>query len=79
MYPPKAHRDGIQGTVEIEFIVDETGRVSRARIVKSIAGLDEAALKCVFQWRFSPARKNGMPVASMASAPVTFRITDRKP
>ena len=33
-----------------------------------------AALDTVEQWVFSPAIKNGRPVATVASAPVTFRI-----
>lgn len=78
VYPRRPFQDGVQGTVEIEFVVDETGKVSRTRVVKSITGLDEAALTCVLQWRFTPARKSGRPVAAVASAPVTFRITDRK-
>ena len=53
--------------------------VSRLRVVKSIPGLDEATLKCVAQWRFIPAKKAGLPVESIASAPVTFRITKKKP
>ena len=36
--------------------------------------LDAAALQTVQQWVFSPAIKNGRPVATVASAPVTFRI-----
>ena len=36
--------------------------------------LDAAALQTVYQWVFSPAVKGGRPVATVASAPVTFRI-----
>jgi len=32
----------------------------------------------VKEWRFRPARKAGRPVSTIASAPVTFRITDKK-
>jgi protein TonB len=78
VYPRKAFEDGVEGTVEIEFVIDETGKVGRTRVVKSIAGLDEAALTCVRQWRFIPARKAGKPVASVALAPVGFRITEGK-
>ncbi len=78
IYPKKPFADGVQGTVEIEFVIDETGVVVDLHVVKSIPALDEAALECVKQWRFVPARKAGRPVASIASAPVTFRITKRK-
>ena len=78
VYPKKPFWDGVQGTVLIEFVVDETGSVRNATVKKSIPGLDDAALDCVKQWRFSPARKAGTPVAAVAQAPVTFRITERK-
>jgi outer membrane biosynthesis protein TonB len=48
--------------------------VAKARVVRSIPALDEAARQTVLQWVFSPAIKNGRPVATVASAPVTFRI-----
>jgi TonB family protein len=64
----------IEGTVEVEILIDSTGHVSKARVVRSIPALDSAALDTVRQWVFSPAIKNGRPVATVASAPVTFRI-----
>jgi periplasmic protein TonB len=77
-YPPEAFRKGIGGTVELEILIDEAGRVAGTRVVKSVPGLDAAAIRCVKEWRFRPARKAGRPVSTIASAPVTFRITDKK-
>jgi protein TonB len=73
-YPPEAFVKKIEGTVEVEILIDINGRVSKARVVRSIPALDEAARQTVLQWVFSPAIKNGRPVATVASAPVTFRI-----
>jgi protein TonB len=73
-YPPEAFVKKIEGTVEVEILIDSTGRVAKARVVKSIPALDKAALDTVYQWVFSPAVKGGRPVATVASAPVTFRI-----
>jgi TonB family protein len=78
LYPKKPFWDGVQGTVLIEFVVDETGSVRNPTIKESVPGLDDAALDCVKQWRFTPARKAGAPVQAAAQAPVTFRITERK-
>ena len=78
VYPPNSFLAGIEGTVEIEFVIDVAGRVSRLRVVKSVPGLDDAALTCVKKWRFIPAKKAGRPVEVVASAPVTFRLTDKK-
>ena len=74
VYPKKPFADGVEGTVDIEFVISETGAIADLLVVKSIPGLDEAALECVKQWRFDPAIKAGEAVASVAKAPVTFRI-----
>jgi protein TonB len=73
-YPQEAFVKKIEGMVELEILIDSTGRVVRARVVKSIPLLDAAAIQTVQQWIFSPAIKNGRPVATIATAPVTFRI-----
>lgn len=78
VYPKGPFREGVQGTVLIEFLVDETGSVRNPTVKESVPGLDAAALDCVRQWRFNPARKGGAPVATLAQAPVTFRITEKK-
>ena len=78
-YPAQPFYNKVQGTVEIEFVVDEKGRVTDPTVVKSVPGLDEAALECVKKWKFKPAQKQGKPTKARALAPVTFRITDRKP
>ncbi len=46
----------------------------RARVIQSIPLLDAAALQTVYQWVFQPAVKHGRPVATIAQAPVAFRI-----
>jgi protein TonB len=73
-YPQEAFVKKIEGIVEVEILIDASGNVARARVVQSIPALDQAALQTVYQWRFSPAIKNGRPVATVARAPVTFRI-----
>lgn len=73
-YPQEAFVKKIEGTVEVEFLIDASGNVTRARVVSSIPALDQAALQTVYKWRFSPAIKNGHPVATIARAPVAFRI-----
>jgi protein TonB len=73
-YPQEAFVKKIEGTVEVEILIDANGRVVSARVVRSIPLLDAAALQTVYQWIFSPAMKNGRPVATRAMAPVTFRI-----
>jgi len=77
-YPQVPFSKGIEGTVEILFVVDEKGRVTDPRVIRSIPELDRAALDCVKKWKFSPAKKDGRAVRTEALAPVTFRITRDK-
>ncbi len=73
-YPQEAFVKKIEGVVTVEILIDATGRVVRARIIQSVPMLDAAALQTVYQWVFSPAIKHGRPVATIAHAPVAFRI-----
>jgi periplasmic protein TonB len=74
VYPPNEYKRMIQGTVTVEVLIDEQGAVAHAEVRESIPALDAAALATVRQWQFRPAMKGGRPVATTATAPVTFRI-----
>jgi TonB family protein len=74
LYPQDAFVKKVEGTVVLEIVIDERGRVVRTRILRSIPLLDAAAVTAVRQWVFAPAQKQGRAVASLAVAPVTFRI-----
>jgi protein TonB len=73
-YPPDAFVKKVEGVVVIEILIDDAGRVVRARVVQSVPLLDRAALEAVTKWLFVPAVRHGQPVATVAMAPVTFRI-----
>jgi len=60
--------------VLVEILIDERGRVARARVLRSVPLLDAAALDAVRAWSFLPAEHQGRPGATIAWAPVTFRI-----
>jgi protein TonB len=74
VYPRDAFKRGTEGTVLLEILIDAHGRVARARVLESIPALDEAALEAVRCWLFEPARHGGVPVATLAQAPITFSI-----
>jgi protein TonB len=73
-YPTEAFVKKIEGTVLVEILIDINGSVVRARVKQSIPALDAAAIQTVYQWKFAPAVKRGRPVATIALAPVSFRI-----
>lgn len=74
VYPDEAKTQGIQGVVIIEVRIDEEGRVSDARVLRSIPELDEAALEAVRQWMFTPTLLNGKPVPLIMTVTVNFTL-----
>jgi protein TonB len=74
VYPQDAFVNRIEGTVLVEILIDEHGKVVRASVLGSIPALDAEALRTVQGWLFTPAIHEGRPVATVANAPVTFRI-----
>lgn len=78
-YPPEARAQGIEGFVMVRYDVNEEGRVVNASVVDSEpAGLfDEAALKAVASWQYSPRQVNGQPqVVRGVTSRVTFQLGD---
>jgi protein TonB len=73
-YPPAARDAGLQGIVLVGVHVSRTGLVDSVRVIRSIPGLDSAAVAAVSQWRFKPARYRGNPVAVWTSIPVRFTL-----
>jgi periplasmic protein TonB len=63
-YPEEARRVDMRGTVRLRIGIDETGRVREVKLIKRVGfGLDEAATKAMWKFRFSPAiGQDGRPV-----------------
>ncbi|MBO8448159.1 MAG: TonB family protein [Bacteroidetes bacterium] len=82
-YPPEAVENGIQGTVQVNFVIDKDGKVRDVKVAKSVDPLlDEEAVRVVSaspKWR--PGRLRGEKVSTSMTIPVEFRLarkTDRK-
>lgn len=74
-YPEMARKAGIEGTVNIQFIVTEDGTVEDPRVIRGIGGgCDEEALRAVRQAKFKPGRQRGTAVRVQYSLPVVFRL-----
>ena len=73
-YPDSLKGSGIQGTVIVEAVVNEKGCAESVRVVKNLnPQLDEIAKQSVNSWKFTPATKDGRPVAVMVRIPVEFK------
>ena len=76
VYPLIAQSARVSGTVLIEAIIDETGRVASATIVKSIPLLDAVAIEAVRKWQFEPPRIGGREVRFATTVTFNFRLFD---
>jgi protein TonB len=75
VYPPIAQAARVQGLVIIEATLSPDGRISNARILRSIPLLDQAALEAVRQWEYTPTLLNGVPVPVIMTITVMFTLS----
>lgn len=79
-YPKEAVRQGIQGRVLVDFVVDEKGKVRDVRVLKGVHPLlDDEAVKVVSaspDWK--PARDRGKKVKCGMSLYVEFKLERNK-
>jgi TonB family protein len=76
-YPPIALRQRVEGTVELNVLVDERGNVVDAQIVSGAAGkagLNEAALDNVRKRKYRAATKEGVVVKVWVPVRVQFKL-----
>ncbi len=62
-YPDALKGKKLEGTVRMEVLVSETGKVLDVRVIQSVDPLlDQAAAASAKEWIFEPAKKQGVPV-----------------
>lgn len=78
-YPESAIRDGVQGKVMVDFIIDKDGKVTDVRVVKGVdPELDAEAVRVISaspKWK--PGWVKGNKVRSSLTVPVEFRLTKK--
>lgn len=56
---------GVEGDVVVEVTIDERGNVVELKLVRGIGyGIEDRVLATLRQWRFRPASKDGVTIAS---------------
>ncbi|HTQ03681.1 MAG TPA: TonB family protein, partial [Polyangiaceae bacterium] len=64
-YPPAAQKEGREATVVLKLTVDKEGHVTNADVVQSGGDdFDAAARDAVLKFHFTPATRDGKPVAA---------------
>lgn len=75
-YPPKAIKNEIQGKVFVGFIIDESGNVTNAKIIRSVdIDLDKEALRVVnMMEKWTPGKEKGKIVKVKYTLPISFAL-----
>ena len=76
-YPEEAMKNGIQGRVVVQFIVEKDGSISGAEVIKKVnEHLDAEALRVIGEMpKWAPGKQKGKEVRVKFTLPVTFRLS----
>jgi periplasmic protein TonB len=77
-YPRQAALARIEGWVEVEFTITETGSVSDPRVIRARPPrvFDREAIRAILRWRFKPRVVDGQPVPRQATQIIDFKLAD---
>ncbi len=74
--PSAARQNRVAGTIYMEVHIDETGKVTSAKVIKGLPfdfGVDRACQEAAMKLRYSPAFKEGTPVSTKMTFPIQVR------
>lgn len=75
-YPELARRARLDGIVILQATIDREGNVVDVSILRGLGlGLDDAAVKAVSQWKYTPTFYNGRPVEILLTVTVQFTLS----
>lgn len=73
IYPPAAKKQGIEGKVVFEILIDGTGKVRQVVLIKSLGEeFDLAARDAIMRFKFRPAMMEDKPVAVKVKYAINF-------
>ncbi len=73
-YPPEAIAQGIRGIVILDLVIDTSGHVESVNVIRSVPGLDDAAVAAAHQWQYQPVKVAGHTVRVRMTVPITFSL-----
>jgi protein TonB len=75
-YPTQARRANQEGWVDVEYDVDAAGNVTDVRVTGSQPRhvFEREASDAVRRWKFKPAMRDGVPVASQGHRHIEFKL-----
>lgn len=73
-YPAMAKQLKIEGKVELEAVVAETGQVEKVNIVSGNPVLTKPAVEALKHWKFKPFLVDGKPSRVIAPVSMGFKL-----
>ncbi len=75
-YPDLARQAGIEGTVLLNVLVGDDGKVLSATIIQSdvTPAMEKAAIEAAKQFMFKPAKQRTVPVKARMAIPIRFKL-----
>jgi len=73
-YPNNARNARVEGVVEVEVIIDESGKVVSAKAISGPMLLRDNAAKAALQARFTPSKLSGQPVKVSGKIIYNFKL-----
>lgn len=74
VYPTQAKQDRVQGTVQLDVVIDKEGHVEQVSVLAGPEPLIQAAVDAVKQWTYKPTLLNGEPVKVETTVNVNFTL-----
>jgi TonB family protein len=73
-YPPIARQLKIEGAVELEAVVTESGVVEKVNIVSGNPVLTRPASDAIKKWKFAPFTSDGKAVKALVPVSLSFKM-----
>jgi protein TonB len=74
-YPERARELGIEGALQVEFIVSHQGKVTDIQIISSPSpDITAEAKRTIATWKFKPAKNKGIPVNMRFRQAIDFKL-----
>ncbi|MEE4259504.1 MAG: M56 family metallopeptidase [Bacteroidales bacterium] len=78
-YPEQAKKDGIEGKVFVNFVIEKDGSVGETKVLRGIGGgCDEEAMRVVSEMPYwSPGMQRGQAVRVSYNLPISFKLDEK--
>jgi TonB family protein len=74
-YSEQARKAGLQGACLLSLTVQSDGTPTDIQVTKSLGmGLDEKSIEAIRNWRFEPARRDGIAIPGKITIETTFHL-----